>query len=736
MNKKEKIIEKTDLAIKGRLLFLMVLFLLAVTGLGARLAYLQLVEGGELSAKAASAQNKSVDISPRRGAILDRNGEELAINTAVETVTIDPVGLRRSIAKTSGQSVGLVAENLAGLLGLDADAVQKKIEKESRYEALKKKAERETGEAVRAYAKAAGLGGIDLVEDSKRYYKNNNLAAHVIGMTGDDNQGLSGIEYMMEKYIKGTPGMIKGELDASRAEVPLSDEERVAVQDGQNVVLTIDTTIQFYATQALEKAIADNDVQNGGAAIIMDPRNGDILALVSKPDFNLNDPYASPPGYISETWNGRSQEGADILNRTVWRNKAIMDTYEPGSTFKAITTAAGLDEGVITLESQFRCEPVTGYGPDPIRCWTRVGHGVQDLTHAVYNSCNPAFMRIAQKVSLDRFYQYARNFGFYDKTGILLPGEVKGIFHTTPKEIDMLVASFGQRFTITPIQLITAYAAIANGGNLLKPRLVKELTDANGSVLTRFDTEVVRKVISKDTSDKLRAILEGVVEEGTGRNAYVGGFRVAGKTGTSQTTDADRYIASFCAFAPADNPVVCVLIMLDNPLGDSHMGGAVAAPVAQKLLEDVLTYMEVERLYNERDLKEQMQQVLIPNLKGKTVEEAVKALQDLGFEYKLQSGIADVSRVVAVQMPLADTRVSAKSVVALYADADAERMMVKVPDFNNKTTFEAAETAKRAGLNVRATGSGVAKGQGSEAGAEVEAGSVVDVVFRYTDNIE
>ena len=345
-------------------------------------------------------------------------------------------------------------------------------------------------------------------------------------------------------------------------------------------------------------------------------------------------------------------------------------------------------------------------------------------------------MRISQKVKRDRFYQYIRDFGFYERTGIPLPGESEGIFQQSPRDIDMLVASFGQRFTITPIELITAYSAIANGGSLLKPRLIRELRDDDGNVITRYEPEIIRKVISKETCDLLRSMLEDVVNEGTGRNAYVGGYRVAGKTGTSQTTEEDRYIASFCAFAPADNPSICVFIMLDDPKGDSHMGGAIAAPVAQKLIEEVLTYLEVERKFSDRDMKEQVQQVVIPDLTGMTVGEAVKELQDLGLEYKLQTGISDTELPVSIQMPQPLTRVSAKSTVVIYVDKDAEPIMVSTPDFMNKSTYEASELARRAGINIRASGSGVAKGQSVYAGDEVEAGTVIDVSFRYTDNIE
>ncbi|MCL2060464.1 MAG: penicillin-binding transpeptidase domain-containing protein, partial [Oscillospiraceae bacterium] len=465
---------KADLAVKRRLLFMLTLFLCAFSTIALRIAHIQFIEGDSLSEQASINQSRGVDISPRRGAILDRNGDELAVNTVVETISIVPETLRKSISQSKGLNLDIVSDDLAYLLAIDSDFIYEKINKDSKYEVLMRKAEPEIAETIREYISAHSLRGLDLTIDSKRFYRNNNLASHVIGFTTEDNQGLTGIEASMEKYIKGTPGMIKGELDARRAEVPLSAENRIAVQDGLNVVLTIDTAIQLFATSALEKAILDNDVNRGGVIVVMDPRNGDILAMVSKPDFDLNDPYAPPLGYIEETWNGRSQAGTDILNRTVWRNKAIMDTYEPGSTFKPFTVAAGLEEGVISMESQFRCEPITGYYDNPIGCWVLGSHGTLDLMHCVMQSCNPALMRISQRVTRDRFYEYIRDFGFYERTGVPLPGEGEGIFQQNPRDVDMLVASFGQRFTITPLELITAYSAIANGGGLLKNTLRSE----------------------------------------------------------------------------------------------------------------------------------------------------------------------------------------------------------------------------------------------------------------------
>ena len=415
-----------------------------------------------------------------------------------------------------------------------------------------------------------------------------------------------------------------------------------------------------------------------------------------------------------------------------------MDTYEPGSTFKAVTAAAGLEEGAVTRETVFTCRPFEGFFVRPINCWnTRGTHGTQNLARAVHNSCNPAFMRTALNLGVDTFYQYVRDFGFYERTNILLPGEVRGIFQAQPRELDMLVASFGQRFTITPIQLITAYAAIANGGYLMRPRLVRELTDSDGNVVRSYSPEIIRKVVSRETSEELRTILEGVVTDGTGRNAYVSGFRVAGKTGTSETVYEGRYIASFAAFAPADNPVVCVLIVLDEPRGPYHMGGAIAAPVARSLLEDILVYMEIEREFTESDRSAMARDVSTPDLSGMTLNDAIRTLRGAGLDYKVVGSDNDMERVITMQAPPFEFRVPARSTVFLYTEHTGDVLMVAVPDLRNKTVSEATDALHRINLNIRVIGgSGSSRSQNVSPGVLVSEGSVIEVSFIYTDNIE
>jgi len=717
-----------SITMKKRLIFLMLSFSVLIFALMVRVGWIQIVKGEWYQKMAYEQQNRDREITPRRGTIYDRNMNPLAISATVERIVVNP----QDFEKLEESRKEEIAEKLAEILELKKEDVLKKIKRDSSYEIIKKQVEKEVGNEIRKWIKEEGIIGIYIDEDTKRYYPQNNLAAHVIGFTGADNQGLSGIEAAMEKYLKGVPGKILSETDASGRYVSFSEEKRINPQDGLNVVLTIDENIQYIASNALDKAISDNKVLNGAIAIVMDPRNGDILAMVSKPDFDLNNPRSAPPGENPETWNGYSAEGVEKLSRTVWRNKCVMDTYEPGSTFKAITTAAGLEEGVVTPDTMTSDHTINISGHN-INCWKPNAHGVETFREAVYNSCNPAFVKVAQGLGIEKFYKYLRAFGFFDKTGISLPGEATSIFQPKFTEIDMAVASFGQRFQITPIQLISAYGAIANGGKLMKPRIVKELVDADGNVVEKFEPEVVRNVISQKTSETLRDILEGVVSEGTGKNAYVKGYRVAGKTGTSETLQKGVYIASFAGIAPADNPAICVLVAFDNPTGDSYYGGVVAAPVAGKIIEDTLSYLGVERRYNEKDLEMMAEEVVVPDIRDMTVEEAKKILKEKGLEWKIEGDNKSNDAIVKQQTPRAGAKIAKNSVVITYTYTPEIEKMVKVPDLSMKTVDEATRALNDAGLNIKVNGIGNAMAQSVEAGVEVPIGSVIEVEFRYLD---
>lgn len=715
---------------KRRLIFLMFAFSVLIIALTVRVGWIQIVKGAWFQEQAYLQQNRDREITPRRGTILDRNMKALAISATIERIVINP----QDFEKLEESKKEDIAEKLSQILELNKEEVLKKIKKDVSYEVIKKQVEKEVGNKVREWIEKDNIVGIYIDEDTKRYYPQNNLASHVIGFTGADNQGLDGIEKTMERYLKGVPGKILSETDASGRYVPFSEEKRINPQDGLNVVLTIDENIQYFASNALDKAISDNKVLNGAVAIVMDPRNGDILAMVSKPDFDLNNPRSAPPGEDPETWNGYSGEGVNKLGKTVWRNKCVVDTYEPGSTFKAITSAAGLEEGVVTPDTMTDDYTIKLSGHN-IDCWSPNRHGVETFREAVYHSCNPAFVKVALSLGLDSFYKYVKAFGFYDTTGILLPGEAISYIHAKPTEIDMAVSSFGQRFQISPIQLISAYGAIANGGKLMKPRIVKELTDSDGNVVEKYEPETVRNVISQKTSETLRDILEGVVgdEAGGGKNAYVKGYRVAGKTGTSETLKDGVYIASFSAIAPADNPVICVLVALDNPTGDSYYGGVIAAPVAGKIVEDTLNYLGVERRYNEKDLEMMAEEVIVPDIRDKTVEEAKKILKEKGLEWKIEGDNKANDAIVKIQTPRSGAKIAKKSVVITYTYTPETENMVKVPDLSMKTVDEATRALNDVGLNIKINGIGNAMVQSTEAEAQIPEGSVIEVDFRFLD---
>lgn len=566
--------------IKKRMLIIPAFFSFLVFLFVIRLFWLQVVDGRMYGNLVNQQTFKSRIISPKRGLILDRNYEELAINVPVETIYMNPNILREwngNVNKTAGE--------IADILNIDRNNLIVKLNKSNQYEVIYRKADRSLSDKLKQWIRTNKAEGIYFSQEEKRVYPNKNLAAQVIGFTGIDNQGLSGIELSMEKYLLGQPGMISEYVDAVGLELPMSDEKRIDVQDGFNVVLTIDSDLQSYAEEVLQKAIDDNKVVNGGVAIAMDPRNGQVLAMVSKPDFDLNNPYEIP---------GNTKISDE---KKLWINKAVSSTYEPGSTFKSVTASASLEEGIITPESEVADVPINVSG------WTinstkPGGHGKETFRQSVYNSDNPVFVKIAMSLGIDKFYSYVRAFGFNEKTGIELPGEAGSIFQKDPTQIDMATASFGQSFQITPIQMITAYTAIENGGQLLKPQIVKELTDSKGNVVKLFDTKIIRNPISKQTADALKDILEGVVSEGTGKEAFIDGYRIAGKTGTSETFEngkrsKDRYVASFMGFAPTDNPKIGVLVILDHPSGDSYAGGKVAAPVAAQIIKYALDNISI-----------------------------------------------------------------------------------------------------------------------------------------------
>jgi stage V sporulation protein D (sporulation-specific penicillin-binding protein) len=738
--KKEGSIERpSNSRLKKREFFLLILFTLGLLFVLYRVGFVQFVKGEEYQKMAYLNQTAKRKVNPKRGTIYDRNGKGLAISASVDTVSVNPRGLRDELAGDVSR-MQKIADDLASLLSMEASDIIEIFNRNSRYELIKRKIDRTLGQQVRKYLSDEGLvTNIYVDEDSKRYYPNGALASHVLGFVGVDDQGLSGIEMTLDKTLKGIPGKITNEVDVLGRQIRYSPERYIEAIDGYDVYLTIDETIQHFAENALRQATLDYNLKEGAAAIVMKPDTGEVLALASLPDFDPNRPDLKPDFVEDEDWLGfRDIEDTNLLWETVFRNKALMDTYEPGSTFKAITAAAALEEGIVTVQKPEMCKPYSLSGWT-INCWRQGGHGSEDFLHAVYNSCNPVFAQTAVAVGIEKFYSYVRMFGFQKRTGIELAGEPSdqeymNLWHKEPKEIDLAVAGFGQRFQISPIQLATAYCAIANGGNLMKPMLVKQVCDNDGNVLTKYEPQVVRKVISEQTAETLRGILEGVVSEGTGKNAYVSGYRIAGKTGTSQTLQTDttgRYVVSFAAMAPADKPEVVVLVMLDHPEMAKNLisGGILAAPVAGRLCEEILDYMQVERQYSEKDKEQMTHEVFVPDVTGMTLKEAGDKLKAFGLKYVVEGSNQGEGAIVYNQTPRADFSVPQNSTIILYTDEKADTKKVKVPDMTGKTISEATAALKNVGLNIRIRGEGTAIKQQYPAGAELPKGEVVDVDF-------
>lgn len=555
-------------------LFICFLIILCLIG---RLGFIQLIQGEELSSLAYGQQTLDRKINPKRGTIYDGTGKRiLAVSSTVETVTVNP----GNIAKEDKEKV---AKKLSDLFELDYEKTLKKVSKRSSIETIAKKIEKDKTDDLRLWMEQNNItSGINIDEDTKRYYPYSTLAAQVIGFCGSDNQGLDGIEAKYDQELKGTQGSIQRHTDAKGGEIGDEGENYVSAIDGNDLVLTIDFTIQSIVEKYLEEACIDNQCTDGGNIIVMNPQNGDILAMATYPSYDLNEPYEAYTDELKQNWNSMEQSEKTKSLQAVWRNKAIADTYEPGSVFKLITASAAIEEGLVTdidQEGQFSCTGGIEVAGVRIKCWRYYRpHGSESLRLALMNSCNPVFIGLGQKLGVQTYYKYLNKFKLLEKTGIDLPGEANSIFLAEEKAgpVELATISFGQRFEITPIQLVTAVSAIANGGTSIQPRIVKQIINSETKEVTDIPVKINETVISKETSEKVLSMMESVVSEGTGKNAKVAGYRIGGKTGTSEDgVNTNKYVTSFCGVAPIDNPQVVVLVTLYNPTGEGgHQGGA------------------------------------------------------------------------------------------------------------------------------------------------------------------
>lgn len=560
-----------------------------------RIGYIQFIWGPELSVMASSQQAQSRAVTAKRGTIYDCTGKYiLATSSSVESVNVNPTNIPSELKEK-------VATALSDIFELDYETVLKKVSKRSSIETIVKKVDKEKADKLRNWMSENGITtGINIDEDSKRYYPYNDLAAQVIGFCGSDNQGLDGIESKYDDELKGTNGKIQRQTNA--AGESLGDEEYVAAIDGNNLYLTIDMTIQSIVEKYLEEACIDNVCTDGGSIIAMNPQNGDILAMATYPAYNLNTPYEPYTDELKAVWDTLEQKNKTTALQGMWRNKAISDTYEPGSVFKTVTASAALEEGIVTdidQPGQFCCTGGIEVAGVRIKCWRYYRpHGSESLRQALMNSCNPVFIGLGQKIGVSKYYEYLRKFGLFSKTGIQLPGEANSIFVKEEKAgpVELATISFGQRFEITPLQMITAVSTIANDGIYIKPRIVKSIQNSTTGEITEMPIETGEQVISKENSEKVLSMMNSVVSEGTGKNAQVAGYNVGGKTGTSEDgVNTGKYVTSFCGVAETDDPEIVLLITLYNPTGEGgHQGGGVAAPVGGKILSEVLPYLDLQ----------------------------------------------------------------------------------------------------------------------------------------------
>ena len=697
---------------------------------------LQIIRHEELQSKAVSQQTRRTVVTASRGTIYDRTGNIMAISASAETIILSPLEIDRAVNDKDAPvswTKDMLAAGLAELLDGDAAAIRKRMDNtKSQYEVIKLRAEEDTANAVRAYINENKIVGVHLVADAKRYYPYGSLASHVIGFVGDDNTGLYGLEARYEQELEGQSGMVVSTKDNAGNDMMYAYEQYFAAQNGSDLTLTLDTTIQYYLEKGLDTMTDKFAAANGATGIIMDAKTGGILAMASSPSYDLNGFAAVQDKTLQERME-RGESTLAEMQLLQWRNKALNDTYEPGSTFKILTLAAALEEGVINKNTTVNCNGYVNISNYTIHCSNKVGHGLQTLVQSVGNSCNPAFISYGLKLGNTKFYDYMKSFGLMDGTGIDLGGEATGIFADPSSftQLDLACYSFGQNFNVTPLALITAQAACINGGYLHTPYLVERITDSNGSVTYQHDSTPVRQVISEETSATVRECLEYVVASGTGKNGQVAGYRIGGKTGTADKGQSGDVVVSFLCFAPADDPQVIMLLTMDTPsryTGTYVSGGNMVAPIASSIMSEVLPYLGVEPSYSAEELLGM--DTTVPNVIGMSVEEAKSKLSERGLACKLHGD----GQTITDQTPAGGAIIPGKSAVILYAGADKSTAKCKVPYLIGKTPSEANTAATGAGLFIRFSGATASESsavrvlsQTIEAGTEVEVGTVITV---------
>ena len=718
------------------------ILLILVLGFGAavlRLTYLTTVQSSELQESAVDLQLADTTVSAKRGTIYDANGNVLAESASVWQVVMSPVNFKNDKQRQAA------AKGLSEIFDLEYNDVLDDTKQQSHYVVVKRRIESDEREKVLELIDTlkkdySCSGVIQLLDDYKRYYPKNSLASSVIGFTGSDDQGLEGIEYEYDSYLSGTPGRIITAQNARGTDMPFRYEQNVESEDGNNVYLTIDETIQSICEKYMQKGVEDNNVLNKGVCIAMDVNTGAILAMVTTDGYDLNNPYelsAKDKKKIKSTPKKKQAEAESAALSNMWRNKAVADTYMPGSVFKMCVASAALEENLVNEKTSFTCTGSISVEGETIHCSNISGHGTQNFVEVISNSCNPAFIQIGQMLGAGKFRQYYQGFGFSDKTGIDLPGEAEDSFWKEGKMggVDLAVASFGQNFTITPIQMITACAAVSNGGYVVQPHVVSKITDSKGNVIKTVDKKVKRQVISDDTSKKMNEYLEYNTERQGAAAGYISGYKVAGKTGTTEkrgvtkveSSFSEDYISSFCGYAPADDPQIAMLVFFDTPDGDAYYGSQVSSPVFINIMSEVLPYLDVKTSYTDEELG--YVDASAGDYTGVSVDEAKTAVEADGFTATVKGN----GSTVISQIPTVSSGLQKGGSIVLYTDSDSQSETVSVPSLIGLSPDEVNDVASAYGLNVSFSGattsSGTSSSQNVEAGTSVSPGTVITVSF-------
>lgn len=717
---------------------LLIIFLLLII----RLIWLQFVQGSDLKEQAYNQQTTDQIISTSRGTIYDSTGKTLAISTPTDTVTINPKKIVGSNDEETKAKKEKVAKAFSEIFELDYNETLEKVNSTSNVQTIAKKVDKDKIDKLKQWMKTEKIStGINIDEDTKRVYPYNNLASNLIGFCGTDNTGIQGIEDSWNSVLQGTPGKITTSTDAIQEEIPDSNQTYIPAENGSDIVLTIDYYIQTVLEKYLKQAVVENNAESG-TVVAMAPSTGDILGMACYPDYNLNTPFEPNTEELKATWDTLDSTTQSDALYNMWKNNVVSSPYEPGSPYKLITAATALEENITSedVPNDFYCNGSIEVADRKISCWTQAHKGAKTLRQALQVSCNPSLIQLGQRIGAETLYKYYQAFGFFDKTGIDLPQEASSTYWKLEdvKDVELATMSFGQRFTITPIQLVSAVSAIANDGILMKPRIVKQIINPETGTTTDIEPVQVRQVISKSTSERMRNLMKSVVDDGSGRLAKVEGYSIGGKTGTSEPQagrEDEGYIASYVAIAPTEKPEICLLIAVHNPNPNnegSHQGGQVCGPVVSQMLSEILPYLGLTSSNAQTStdtVEEDTSYATVPDIRNKTVTEAEKLLKQAGFTTKVNISGDKNSTLVTDQTPKPGSSIPKGSIIVLYTEGNDTRVSVKVPDFKDKTLAQAENMAKANNLNITTEGSGTVISQSIMVDTAVEEGTIIKLTL-------